>query len=617
MLSQLKITPRALRLVYRASPTMTWLLGALTVLGALVPLAIAWAGKRIVDAVVAHDGAATVRFIVVELALVAMQALCSQGLSTIRTVLGARLSLDVNLAILDKALTLELRHFEDPDLYDRLTRARREASSRPLSVVMRSFQIVQSLLTLLGYVGFLIDFSGWAVLALLIAAVPSAVAELRFSAKAFRIRNWRSPDARRLMYLEHALANDSHVKEVKLFGLGPLLFDRYRTLGHSFYEDDRKLAVRRAGWAYVLSLLATFAFYGAYASMAIGAARGKMTLGQMTLYMVAFRQGQQAFQGLLAAFGGMVEDNLYMSNLFDFLELPVSESAGPSGVGERAAPLAAAPAPDARDERGIRFDDVGFRYPGRDAFALRHVNLFIPAGQSLAIVGQNGAGKTTFIKLLTRLYQPTEGRILLDGKDLRDWNEAALHRRIGVIFQDFNQYQFTVRENVGFGSVDAMSDDAQVQRAVSRGGANEVVSTLTEGLETGLGRWFKGGVELSGGQWQKIALSRAFMRENADILVLDEPTAALDAEAEHAIFERFRALTVGRTSILISHRFPTVRMADRIVVIEGGTVREQGTHDELVRQNGRYATLFRLQAAGYLDDAAPRPSEPQRGALAP
>lgn len=616
---QLEYTRRTLALVFRASPRMTLALAGLTAIGAALPLGVAWAGKRIVDAVVARDTATTFRMIAIELALVAGLALSGQGLSLIRSVLGGRLALDVNFSILDKALSLELRHFEDPELYDRLTRARREASSRPLSVVMRSFQFLQSTLTLLGYVAFLVHFSPWAVLVLLLAAVPAAFAEVRFSAQAFRIRNWRSPEARRLMYVEHALANDAYVKEVKLFGLGPLLFGRYRELGETFYRDDSRLAVKRASWAYALSLLATAAFYGAYASMAVGAAMGKMTLGEMTLYMVAFRQGQQAFQSVLGAFGGMVEDNLYMSNLFDYLSLPTGAEPRVPRVTETAPGPALAVS--GSGERGIRFEDVGFKYPGRDTWALRHVDLFVPAGESLALVGQNGAGKTTFIKLLTRLYDPSEGRVLLDGRDLRDWDETALRRRIGVIFQDFNQYQFSIRENVGFGSVEHLSDDAQVHRAVGRGGADEVVAGLSEGLDTGLGRWFKGGVELSGGQWQKIALSRAFMREDADILVLDEPTAALDAEAEHAVFERFRALTRGRTSILISHRFPTVRMADRIIVVAGGRVLEQGTHEELVGANGRYAMLFRLQAAGYLDDphaATPRgPASPAAPAPTP
>jgi ATP-binding cassette subfamily B protein len=303
---------------------------------------------------------------------------------------------------------------------------------------------------------------------------------------------------------------------------------------------------------------------------------------------MAFRQGQQAFQSILSALGGMYEHNLYMSNLFQFLAIP---TASPN---PKALPAAA------DDEKGIRFENVGFRYPGQDRWALRNLSLFIPQGQSLALVGHNGAGKTTFIKLLTRLYEPTEGRILLDGRELRDWDEEALRRRIGVVFQDFNQYQLKLRENVGFGSVEHLEDEPRMERAIDRGGAAEVATSLKEGLDTQLGRWFKDGVELSGGQWQKVALARAFMREDADILVLDEPTAALDAEAEHAVFERFRTLAKGRTAILISHRFPTVRMADRILVLEGGEVVEEGSHAELIARGERYAHLFALQAQGYL-----------------
>jgi ATP-binding cassette subfamily B protein len=290
----------------------------------------------------------------------------------------------------------------------------------------------------------------------------------------------------------------------------------------------------------------------------------------------------------------MYEDNLYMSNLFEYLATPVAAlPLSPAAIGM-------VTSPDRRGEAGIRFEGVGFRYPGRETFALRGIDLFVPRGQSLALVGRNGAGKTTFIKLLVRLYEATEGRILLDGVDLRAWDRDALRQRIGVIFQDFNEYQFTVRENIGFGSVPHLAEDARVLRAAERGGADEVVRVVPAGLDTPLGRWFQDGVELSGGQWQKIALARAFMREEADILVLDEPTAALDAEAEHAVFERFRALAQGRTTIVISHRFPTVRMADRIIVLEKGVLSEQGSHAELVAAGGRYAQLFALQARGYL-----------------
>lgn len=608
--SSFEHTPRTLGLVWRSSAPGTVVVGLLTLASALIPLGIAWAGKQIIDAVVRRSASATLHWVLVELALVAALALGTQGLGLTRSIIGARLGVDINVAILKRAIALDLRHFEDSEFYDSLTRARREASVRPLSVVTRCFQLVQSIITLLGYVALLVQFSALAVVGLLVAAIPATVAELRFSGQAFRLRNWRSPDARRLIYLEYVLANDEHAKEVKLFGLGPLLLDRYRTLAETFYREDRALAMRRARWSFALSLLATAAFYGCYVWMALSAAGGFLSLGEMTLYMVAFRQGQQAFQSMLSSLGGMYEDNLYMSNLFAFLDGTLSEklAAADALVRENQPRVAIEVAPGAngahvdgrRDEQGIRFEHVGFRYPGSDEWALRDVEIFIPRGQSLALVGQNGAGKTTFIKLLTRLYEPTEGRVLLDGKDIRDYDEDDLRSRIGVIFQDFAQYQLLVRENIGFGSVDHLSDDMQIGRAVESGGAAEVVSSLKAGLETPLGRWFRNGVELSGGQWQKVALARAFMREGADILVLDEPTAALDAEAEHAIFERFRRLTQGKTSILISHRFPTVRMADRIVVIEKGRVVEQGTHGELVAADGRYARLFSLQAQGYL-----------------
>jgi ATP-binding cassette subfamily B protein len=593
-------TPRTLALVWRTSPSGTLLLGGLTLVAAMVPLGVAWVGKAITDAVVARDAAATLRWVLIELGLVAGQALAQRSLALSRQLLGMRLSVDINVLILDKALSLELSHFEDPEFYDQLQRARREASSRPLSVVTESFQLVQNVLTLVGYVVLLVQFSGWAVAGLLLAAVPAAVAEMRFSNAAFKLRNWRSQESRRLNYLEYVLANDEHAKEVKLFGIGPTLLQRFKTLGESFYRDDRRLAVQRAGWSWALSLLATGAFYASYAAMALATAAGRLTLGEMVLYVMAFRQGQQAFQSILGALGGMYEHNLYMSNLFAYLAIPTPGYRG----GQAASSNPVTPEADGtvRVRRGaeIVFDKVGFRYPGQEGWALRNIDVTVPAGQSLALVGHNGAGKTTFIKLLTRLYEPTEGRILVDGKDLRDWDAEELRRRIGVVFQDFNQYQLRLRENVSLGSVEHLEDEPRIERAIDLGGASEVVRTLTAGLETQLGRWFKDGVELSGGQWQKVALARAFMREEADILVLDEPTAALDAEAEHAVFERFVALSQGRTTILISHRFPTVRRADRILVLEGGQVVEEGTHAELVAKGHRYAELFRLQAQGYL-----------------
>jgi len=595
---------RAFGLVWGSAPGGVVTLAVLTVGVAALPPFIAWVGKLIIDAILAAAAAGpgparvaalarALRWVGVELGAVIVQAGAERVLGLVRQLVGLRLGIDLNVRILEKAQRLELRHFEDPTFYDKLTRARREASTRPLSLIQSNFQVVRNALTLAGYAALLIRFSGWMAVAVLVATIPAFVAEARFSGAAFRLRNWRSPDSRRLTYLEYVLANDEHAKEVKLFGLGPVLLDRYKRLAETFYRDDQRLAVARAGWGYGLSLLSTLVFYGSYALIVAATVQGRLSLGDMTLALVAFRQGQQSFQAVLSALGGMYEDTLYMSNLFEYfaIDTETPPARGPMGV--------------VRAEEGIRFADVGFRYPATDGdpdsgkWALRHVDVFIPKGQSLALVGENGAGKTTFIKLLANLYRPTEGQILLDGRDLSTWQDEALRRRIGVIFQDFNEYQLAVRENVGFGSVEHATDELRLGRAVDRGGARELVAGLPAGLETQLGRWFNGGVELSGGQWQKVALARAFMREEADILILDEPTAALDAEAEHAVFQRFRALAAGRTTILISHRFPTVRMADRILVLEAGQVVEDGTHAELVAAGRRYARMFKLQAAGY------------------
>ncbi len=587
----LRFIRRALGLVWGSSKPLTIAFAFLVLLGSLLGPAIALAGKRIVDAVVAGSREDTMRWVGLELGLVVLQATISRSGGMVRAVLGSRLGNDINVAILERATKLELSHFEDPEFYDRLTRARREASSRPLSLVSETFSLVQSVLTLAGYAAILVKFSAWVVLVLLVATIPATIAEMRFSKQGFRLRNWRSPDARKLTYLEYVLANDEHVKEVKLFGLGPLFLGRYKELSEKFHKDDTRLMVRRTVVTYALSLLATLAFYGTYGVMALLAAASKLTLGNMTMYVLAFRSGQQAFQSILSGIGSIYEHNLYMSNLFAYLDAEIA----PPDV---RAPAAERPASEA-GERGIRLVNVSFQYPGQEKWVLRHVDLFIPEGQSVAIVGQNGAGKTTLIKLLTRLYQPTEGHIFLDGKDLVDWDKDALLARFGVVFQDFNQYQLTFRENVGVGSVDRIDDEDRIVLAATQGGAEPVLAGLKKGIETPLGRWFQDGAELSGGQWQKIALSRGFMREDADILVLDEPTAALDAEAEHAVFERFQQLTQDRTTIIISHRFPTVRMADRILVVDGGVIAEDGTHAELVAAKKTYARLYELQARGY------------------
>jgi ATP-binding cassette, subfamily B, bacterial len=589
-------TRHALQLVWSTSRPLTIALALLTLVAGVLPAGIAYLGALIVDAVVAAIAAHTatgavdlstvLTYVALEGLLVAALAATQRGLSTCQSLLRAQLGQRVNEMILQKALTLELRHFEDSEFYDKLTRARREASTRPLSLVMRSFGLVQNGIALVSYGTLLWQFSPWAVLVLLMAGLPSFIAEAKFSGDAFRLFRWRSPETRMQMYLETVLAREDHAKEVKLFGLGPLLLDRYRTIFRKVFKEDRALTIRRDTWGFFLGLISTAAFYAAYAWIAVSAVRGQITLGQMTMYVLLFRQGQAAVSASLAAISGMYEDNLYLSTLYDYLDTPVDAPEGTATAG-----------PDAAD--GVRFEGVSFTYPGATEPAVSEVSFHLQPGRSLALVGENGSGKTTLIKLLTRLYVPSSGRITLDGLDLAEWSPAALRRRVAVIFQDFARYQLKVGENIGVGDIEHFDDEARWREAAEMATATPFVDELPEGYQTQLGKWFKDGRELSGGQWQKIALARAFIREGADILVLDEPTAAMDARAEAQVFEQFRELARERMVILISHRFSTVRMADQILVIQGGRILESGDHEELMRLDGHYAHLFSLQARGY------------------
>ncbi|MGY0619289.1 ABC transporter ATP-binding protein [Lysobacter sp. A378] len=591
-----RFSGRALELVWSTSRLLTVILGLLTLVAGLLPAAVAYVGALIIDAVVAASSAVSAGeplvlgpvfvLIAVEAALVMGLTGTQRGLSLSQSLLRAQLGQRVNVMILEKALTLQLAHFEDSEFYDKLTRARREASSRPLSLVTRTFGLVQNAISLVSYGVLLAAFSPWAVLVLLLAGLPAFLAETRFSGDAFKLFRWRSPETRMQMYLETVLAREDHAKEVKLYGLGPLLLDRYRNIFRTLYSADRDLAIRRDGWGFVLGLIGTATLYLAYGWIAMTTIVGRITLGQMTMYLMLFRQGQAAVSASLSAIGGMYEDNLYLSTLYEYLETPVPANRGSAEAG-----------PDPSD--GIRFENVGFTYPGSDTPALQDINLHIRPGESLALVGQNGSGKTTLIKLLTRLYSPDTGRILLDGRDLQEWDEATLLQRVGVIFQDFARYQMRVGENVGAGDVEHFENRERWQEAADMGMATPFIETLPAGFDTQLGKWFREGRELSGGQWQKIALARAFMRSRADILVLDEPTSAMDAAAEATIFEHFRKLTHNRIAILISHRFSTVRMADQIIVIQDGRIIERGNHEQLIAADGHYAHLFSLQAKGY------------------
>jgi ATP-binding cassette subfamily B protein len=587
---------RAVELVWSTHRGLTIVLALLTIVAGVLPAGVAYVGKLIVDAVVAaieayRSGAVpgyagVVVLVAAEGLLVAGVAAVQRGIDFCQSLLRVLLSQRVNVLILEKALTLELEQFEDSEFYDKLNRARQEASSRPLSLVNRTFGLAQHSISLLTYAGLLLQFSPWAVLILIVAGLPAFAAEASFSGERFRVFRRRSPERRMLMYLEMVLAREDHAKEVKLFHLGKELLRRYRDIFRGIYEEDRRLTIRRDAWGFGFGLFGNLAFYGAYAWIAVSTIQGVITLGEMTMYLLVFKQGQSSVSAMLSAIGGMYEDNLYLSNLYEYLEQPSPSRGGAAVAG-------------ADPGAGIQFEHVAFTYPGASRPALRDVDLTIRPGTSVAIVGLNGSGKTTLIKLLAGLYEPECGRIRYQGIDLREWDPSALRSRIGVIFQDFNRYQLQVGENIGAGDVAALTDEGRWSEAADKGQAAGFIQDLPKRYHTQLGRWFHSGQELSTGQWQRIALSRAFMRSAADILVLDEPTASMDAATEAEIFEHFQSLTAGKIAILISHRFSTVRQADLIVVLDRGAIIEKGTHEQLLALQGQYARLFEFQARGY------------------
>ncbi len=595
-LSVFKYSRVALQIVWGTSATLTIILGLANLVAGVMPAAIAFVGQFIVDAVVAavqQSGEArdqarsdVLFYVLLEAGLVVIMTGAQRINTVCQSILRVLLGNKVNVMILEKALTLELAHFEDSEYYDKLVRARREASSRPLSLVTKTFDVIKDFISLLTVGALLFQFSPYAVLLLGLAGVPAFVAEARFSGEAFRIYRRRSAERRMQIYLEMVLTREDGVKEVKLLQLGKVFLQRYVDIFRRIYREDRNLVLRRGFWGYVLGLLASGAFYFAYGWVAFAAIATTITIGQMTMYVALFRQGQTAVTSSLTAINGMYEDNLYLSNLTEYLEHQIPEPSGDKLSG---------PHP----EDGIRFNNVSFSYPGSTRPALDNINLHIRPGESLAIVGENGSGKTTLIKLLTRLYRPTEGSITFEGLDLQDWDLTTLRQKIGVIFQDFARYQLLVGENIGVGDVRHIDDGDRVADAADKGLAADFIEDLPQGYGTQLGTWFRAGSELSGGQWQKIALSRAFMRSEADVLILDEPTAAIDARAEAEIFAHFRDLTANRISIIISHRFSTVRMADHIIVLDKARVIEEGDHQSLLAAAGQYARLFKLQAAGY------------------
>ena len=588
-------TPQALRLVWQANPAATVGLAFLTLAGALLPASQAWVGKLIVDGVVAAiqqghdpDQVRTIfYYLVLELALFLLGTALNHSRRLIQQLIQLQLANRIRAEIIRKALTLDLSFFEHPDYYDRLQNARREGGYKPVELINDTFQIVQNAITLISFAALMLRFSPWLVVILLATSIPAFIAETRFSEQGFRLLTRRAPETRQINYLSRLLTEDSAAKEIKLFNLGDKLLTRYTELFAKFFKEDRALAVRRAAVGFSLGLIATMGFYGSYAWIVWRTVQGSISLGDMTLYLTIFRQGQSTFQSILAAVGNIYENNLFMANYFEFLGIaPQMRIAAPA---QKLPPSMT---------RGIEFRGVGFRYPESDEWVLREIDLNIRPGEKIALVGHNGAGKTTLIKLLSRLYDPTEGAILIDGIDVRDIDPLALRQKIGVIFQDFVRYHLPARENIGFGQIEAADSMERIIESARKSGAHSMIEDLPEGYETMLGRWFHGGHELSLGQWQRIALARAFMRD-AEILVLDEPTASLDAQTEYEIFRHFQELTEGKMAILISHRFSTVRMADRIVVIQDGRITEAGSHQELLRREGVYARLFGMQAEGY------------------
>ena len=588
--------PRAFGLVWGAHRGFTVSLGVLAVLAGVVPTATAWISKLLIDAVVAAasgggGSADQLRRVIVLVGAQLGLSLAGSLLQTLRTIVQQALqeltANRVQLLLMQHANRLDLAFFEDPKFYDTLQQAQREASYRPLSMVQELFGLVRSLITFLGMIALMARL-GWVVAVLaLVAPIPSFIASSRYGWHGYMQARRQSPDRRRMGYFLDLLTKDTYNKEIKLFGLGDHFITRWKAIADRFYRENQGLLRRRTVMGFLWGSLTTLVTSGTFLYVALQAAARRLTIGDLTLYTQAVSNVQSSFQSILGGMSSLYESGLYLSNLFDFLDYQPAIRDRPGAV---ALPLPL--------RSGIEFRNVHFTYPGKSAPALRGVSFTVDLDETVALVGQNGAGKTTIVKLLTRLYEPDEGQIFLNGRDIRDYELAGLRRAIGVIFQDYVTYFFSAAENIGVGQLAQMEDRPRIEGAASKSGADAVIARLPNGYDTTLGRWFDEGYQLSGGEWQKVALARAFMRD-AEVLFLDEPTASLDARAEAEIFARMQALTAGKMALFISHRFSTVRLADRIIVLEDGAIKEDGTHRELLALGGTYAELFNLQAAAY------------------
>jgi ATP-binding cassette, subfamily B, bacterial len=603
-----RYVPPFVRLVWETRPSLTAAMVALRLVRAFVPVAVLWVGKLIVDAVVAaREGGADVsrlwRLVALEVALALVGEILSRASAVVESLLGDLFSNRTSVMLMRHAASLDLYQFEDPNFYDQLDRARRQTTGR-LGLLAQLLSMGQDTLTLVSLGAALLIYSPWLVPLLALAVLPGFLGEAHYAALEYSLLYRRTPEARQLDYVRFLGASDRPAKEVQLFGLAPWLVERYRALAEKFYEENKALALRRSVVSSALSFVGVAGYYGAYAVILLRAVSGSITLGTLTFLAASFLRSRDLTQRVLSGAREIYTHCLYLKDLFDFFETRPAIATRPG-----------APAVPRPLREGIVFRDVGYRYPGGERWALRGVNFTLRPGERLALVGGNGAGKTTLVKLLTRLYDPTEGAILLDGRDLRDYDLESLRRSVGVIFQDFYRYDLRFDENIGVGHIEEAREYLDSRDAQTPGGGEEgtppkivaaaekslaatLLARLPEKYRQMLGRRFEGGVDLSGGEWQKVALARAYMRD-AQVLVLDEPTASLDARAEYEVFRRFAELMRGRMAVIISHRFSTVRMADRIVVLDEGRVVEEGSHDALLARRGLYAELFSLQAEGY------------------
>ncbi len=595
-LAALRHVPPLLRLVFQTHRGYTAAILVLRAIRSLIPVAVLWVGKLIIDGVIAgvaavHAGRSPDwRHLAVLVGLELGIAVIGEGLARLsallESLLGDLFANRLSVRLMQHAATLDLAQFEDAEIYDHLERARRQTVGR-IGLFTLILGTAQDIITLISLASVLLVQLPWLLLLLTVAVLPAFLGEAHFASLGYSLLFRWTPERRLLDYLRYMGASNESAKEVKLFGLSNLLVGRYAALSDKFYQENKRLAVKRNIVSTLLVTLGTLGYYGAYAVIIYRTVMGVFTIGTLTFLAGSFRQSRSLIQSVLLALSSIYEQSLYLSDLFTFFEVR------PRVVSKPGAKAVARPM-----QTGFRFENVGFQYPGSQRWAVRHLTFSFEPHERIALVGENGAGKTTLVKLLSRLYDPDEGRILLDGADLRDYDLDSLRHNIGIIFQDFVRYDFILRENIGVSQVEAMNDEDRIREAAKRSLADSVAKRVPQGFDQMLGKRFENGVELSGGEWQKVALARAYMRD-AQVLILDEPTAALDARAEYEVFLRFAELTQGRMAVLISHRFSTVRMADRILVLKGGELADDGSHDELVARGGLYAELFSLQAAGY------------------